>query len=155
MALTELERLTSSSCWRVMTIYNMGVMHPRLAFVGVEILTNFCFLGHSFGSRHARKPIKGCKDSDNSLISKKTWAKKLAHWNWIGAQGRVKLAIKTQNHPYLWRSPKRTPNPKLNFFSVETTSRAESVDGLNTSLALAAGELWPKKYLFSCWFERN
>jgi len=50
----------------------MGVMHPRLAFVGVEILTNFCFLGHTFGSRYAKMPIKGSKDSDDSLVSKKT-----------------------------------------------------------------------------------
>jgi len=34
------------------------------------------------------------------------------------------------------------PKPKTeNFFSVETRSLDESVDGLNTSLALAAGEL--------------
>jgi len=35
---------------------------------------------HNFGSRYARKPIKGSKDSDDSLVSKKTGAKKLAHW---------------------------------------------------------------------------
>jgi len=123
----------------------MGVMHPRLAFVGVEILTNFCFLGHTFGSRYAKMPIKGSKDSDDSLVSKKTWAKKLAHW--ISAQGLIKLAIKTQKHPYLWRPSKWTPNPNLKlFFSVETRSLAESVDGLNASLAAAAGELWLKEH---------
>jgi len=51
-----------------MGIYNMGVIHPRLAFVEVEILTTFCFLCHNFGSRYARKPIKDSKDSDDSLV---------------------------------------------------------------------------------------
>ena len=31
------------------------------------------------------------------------------------------------------------------FFSISTRRLAESVEGLNSSLALAAGELWPKK----------
>jgi len=56
---------------RVVAIYNMGVMHHSLAFAGVEIFTNFCFLGHSFGSRYARKPIKGSEGSDGSLVSNK------------------------------------------------------------------------------------
>jgi len=66
-----------------MAIYKMGVIHPRLEFVGVEILTTFGFLCHNFGCRYARKSIKFSKDSDDSLVSKQTWAKKLAHW--IGA----------------------------------------------------------------------
>jgi len=40
-------------------------------------------------------------------------------------------------------SPHKNPKPKTEFFSVETRRLAESVDGLNTSLALAAGDLWP------------
>jgi len=28
-----------------MAIYKMGVIHPRLEFVGVEILATFCFFG--------------------------------------------------------------------------------------------------------------
>jgi len=31
----------------------------------------FWFLIHNFGSRYARKPIKGSKDLDDSLVSKK------------------------------------------------------------------------------------
>jgi len=34
----------------------------------------------------------------------------MAHW--IGAQGRVKVAKKTQKHPHLWRPPQRTSNTK-------------------------------------------
>jgi len=29
-----------------MAIYKRGVLNPRLDFVGVEILTTFCFLRH-------------------------------------------------------------------------------------------------------------
>jgi len=70
----------------------------------------------------------------------------MAHW--IGAQGQVKLAKKTQEYPHLWRYPQRTPNPKRKtFFSISTTRLAESVDGLNSSLAQSAGELWRCKAL--------
>jgi len=34
-----------------MAIQNMGVIHPRIEFVGVEILTKLWFLCHYFGSR--------------------------------------------------------------------------------------------------------
>jgi len=55
-----------------MAIYTLGVIHPRLEVIGVEILTTVWFLWHNFGSRYARKPIKGSKDSDDSLVSKQT-----------------------------------------------------------------------------------
>jgi len=61
-----------------MAIYKMGVIQPRLPFVGVEILTTFWYLCHNFGSRYARNPIKGSKASDNILVSKK----KLDPKNW-------------------------------------------------------------------------
>jgi len=51
-----------------------------------------------------------------------------------------------QNMPSLWRHLQKTPteNEKL-FFSMSTRRLAESVKGLNSSLALAASNLWPKK----------
>jgi len=49
-------------------------------------------------------------------------------------------------HPYLWCSPQKSSNPKQNFFfSILTTRLVASVEGLNSSLALAARELWPKE----------
>jgi len=51
-----------------MTISKLGVIQPRFPFVGVEILTTFCFLWHNFGSRSATKPINGSKDWDDSLV---------------------------------------------------------------------------------------
>ena len=56
-----LEQLSSLFWRRVMTIYKLGVIHPRSEFVGVEILPTAWFLWHSFGSRYARKPFKGLK----------------------------------------------------------------------------------------------
>jgi len=57
--------------------------------------------------------------------------------------GPGKVGHKNAKTLPLVKPPKRTPNPKLkNFFSVEARRRAESVGGLNTSLGLAAGELW-------------
>ena len=55
---------------------------------------------------------------------------------WVGAQGQVKVAKKRKNTPHLWRSPQRTPN----FFSISTRRLVESVEGLNSSLALVKGE---------------
>jgi len=93
-----------------MAIYKLGVIHPRLEFVGAENLTTYWFLRHNFGSRYARKPTKGSKDSCGSLVTTQTWAKKLAHW--IGAYGRVKQAIKTLKHPHLWCLPGVFPDRK-------------------------------------------
>jgi len=42
-------------------------------------------------------------------------------------------------------SPRENPKPKSNnFFLIVTTRLAECVDGLNSSLAIAVGEFWPK-----------
>jgi len=52
-----------------------------------------------------------------------------------------------QNMPSSWRHLHKTPteNEKV-FFSMSTRRLAESVEGLNSSLALAAGDFWPKKF---------
>jgi len=66
----------------------------------------------------------------------------MAHW--VGAQGQIKLAKKSQKHALIVTSPQKTPNPKRKkiFFSVLTGRLAGSVDALNSSLAQSAGELW-------------
>jgi len=76
-----------------------GAFLLTVAFVRVQFFTNFCFLIHDFGSRYARNPIKGSKDSDDNLVSKKNLSQKLAHW--FGTQGRVKLAKKMKKHLHL------------------------------------------------------
>jgi len=75
--------------------------------------------------------------------------------DWDGAQGQAKMAKITQKHPYLWRSPQKTSNPKRKtFFLMSTRRLAESIEGLNSSLALVAGDLWPKKDVPKCWRAR-
>jgi len=77
----------------------MGVFHPTLGFVGAEIVTNFCFFIHNFGYRYARKPFKGSKDADFGLGSEKKLEPK--EWvKWVGSQGQMKVAKKTQKHPH-------------------------------------------------------
>jgi len=49
----------------------------RAAFLLTLAFTNFWFLIHNFGSRYARKPIKGSKDSDDSLVSKTNLIEKI------------------------------------------------------------------------------
>jgi len=75
---------------------------------------------------------------------------------WVEAQARTKVATKKQKHPHLWRSPQRTPNRKRKiFFSASTRRLAESVEGVNSSLALAAGDSWPKNCEPIYWLARS
>ena len=61
---------------------------------------------------------------------------------WDAAQGQAKMAKTMQKHPYLWRSPQKSSNPKRKkFFSIFTARLAESVEGLNSSLPQSPGEL--------------
>jgi len=87
----------------------MGVIHPRLAFAGVEIFTNFWFLAHNFCSRYAGKPLKCSKDADHSLVSKKKLVIELGP-----RPGKVGRKVeKTCPHC----DPQKTPNPKRKIFS--------------------------------------
>jgi len=60
----------------------------------------------------------------------------------VGAQGRPKRP-KFPKHAFSVTSPPEIPPPKTKnvFFSVLTARLAESVDGLNSSLAQSPGEL--------------
>ena len=87
------------------------------------------FLIRNFGSRYARKPIKGCKDSDDSLVSKQIIIEKIGYLGWYLGPGKG-----GPKHPHR-DGPPGEPQ-------VETRRLAESVGGWNTSLALATGEFW-------------
>ena len=65
---------------------------------------------------------------------------------WVRAQGQVKVAknLKTCPHFDITSRKHQTKNEKR-FFSISTRRLAESVEGLNSSLALAAGNFWPRK----------
>jgi len=103
----------------------------------------FLFLSHNFGSRYARKPIKGSKDSDDSLDSINTLSQKVGQ---LGChQCQVTSAIKSWRHANIMTSPPENSKPKTNFFKIWTTILAESVGCLNSSLAQSAGKLWSCK----------
>ena len=94
-------------------------------------------MNHDFGFKWTTKSIKGSKDADHNLVSKKDWAKKMAHC--VGSQGQVKLAKKLQKHASIMMSHTENPKPTINLFQSELLS--ESVDVLNSSLTQSAGEL--------------
>ena len=119
----------------------------KATFCGTWICTQFLFLNHNCGSRYASKPIKPSKDSDDSLVSKKTQPQITC---WFGAQGQVNSAKKSQkNAPIITSLTENTkPKTKKDIF-IQTRRLAESVKGLNISLAQSAGELWSCKKLQS------
>jgi len=92
-----------------------GAFLLTLAFVGVQFFTNFWFLIHNIGSRYARKPIKGSKDSDDILVSKKTLSQKIVSMVWRPGSGKIGYKNE-KNTPHLWWPPQRTPNPKWKIF---------------------------------------
>ena len=79
-------------------------------------LSEIRFLSHNFGYRYARKAIKGCKDADHSLVSKKILSQKTARW--VGTQGKIKLAkIQKHRHRELQtQNWKKNLQPKLEDF---------------------------------------
>ena len=90
-----------------MAIYNMGVMHLSLRFVGVEIFTNFWFLIDDFDSKYARKAIKSSKDDDHSLVSKKKLEPKNGSSVWRPGPGKVsqKIAKTCPHYDFTHREP--------------------------------------------------
>jgi len=98
------------------------------------------FLGHNFGSRHASRSSKGSIDAGGHLISKNSFSQNFGLLDW--RPGPIKFDQKNKNTPTLRASPRRTPYPNQNiFFLIEPRRLATSVEGLNNSLAIAAGEL--------------
>jgi len=65
----------------------------------------------------------------------------LAHW--IGVQGQSKLVKNKKTLPLCELLPGEALTQIKKLFLIEP--RRLAVEGLNTSLAAAAGELWPKK----------
>jgi len=98
------------------------------------------FLGHNFGSRHARRSSKGSINAGDHLVFKNSLSQNFGPWDW--RPGPVKVGQKTESAPTSRASPRRTPHPNQKIFlKIEPRSLPASVEGLNTSLAAAAGEL--------------
>jgi len=71
------------------------------------------FLGHNFGSRHARRSSKGSIDAGYYLVSKKSFSQNFDPLNW--RSGPVKVGQKTEKKHFA--SPSQAnPSPKSNFF---------------------------------------
>jgi len=98
------------------------------------------FLGHNFSSKHARRSSRSSIDAGDHAISKNSLRQNFGLWDW--RPGRVKIGQKTENTPNLRAHPRRTPHPnRKNIFLIEPRRLYASVEGLNTYLAVAAGEL--------------
>ena len=72
------------------------------------------FLGHNFGSRHARRSSKNSIDAGDHLVSKQSLSQNFRRLDW--RSGPVKVGQKNKNTPNLRASPRRTPHPNKKFF---------------------------------------
>ena len=98
------------------------------------------FLGHNFGSRHARRSSKSSIDAGDRVVSKNSSSQNFGPWDW--RPGSVEVGQKTENTPTLRAHPRRTPHPNQRlFFLIEPRRLSASVEGLNTYLTVAAGKL--------------
>jgi len=98
-------------------------------------------MSHNFPSRYARKSIKGSVDVDFDLVFNETLSPKNGP---LGRRpGPGKDGQNNEKTPLLVTFPpeKLKPKTKKFFFSILTTRLAESVEGLNSSLAQSPGEL--------------
>ena len=97
------------------------------------------FLGHNFGSRHARRSSVGSIDAGDYAVSKKGFNQNFGPLDW--RPGPIKL-VKKRKHPHFAILSQANPSHKSkNCFLIEPRRLAASVEGLNNSLAIAAGEL--------------
>ena len=140
LAITGFEQLSSSICCRVIA----GQVWPQRANyafsekLGIRPKTGY--LAHNFGHRCASKSIKRSIDADCHLVFNKTLSQKNGSMGW--GPGPAKDGLLFQNMSSLRRHlPKTPPKQKIVFFSILTTRLAESVQGLNSSLAQPPGEL--------------
>ena len=72
------------------------------------------FLGHNFGSRHARRSSKGSIDAGDRVVSKNSLRQNFGLWDW--RPGPVKVGQKTENTRTLRAHPRRTPHPNKKIF---------------------------------------
>jgi len=63
---------------------------------------------------------------------------------WVEAQGRPKVTKFSKTYPHCDVTSRKPPPKTKNFFFDVTGRLAGSAKGLNSSLALAAGDLWPR-----------
>jgi len=62
-----------------------------------------------------------------------------------GAQGRPNVAKSSKTCPHCDVTFRKPPPKTKSAFSISSRRLAESVDGLDSSVAQSPGELWPKE----------
>jgi len=73
-----------------------------------------CFLGHNFGSRHARRSNKSSIDAGDYLVSTKSLSQNFGLLAWCPVP--VKFGLKNKNTPTLRAAPRRTPHLNQKIF---------------------------------------
>jgi len=134
------EQLSSSICWQVMAGQSLPWKGKYAFSEKFWIRPKTRFLTHSFGYRYASKSIQGSIDADFDLVFNKTLSQKSGSMRWAQGQPKVAKISKTCLLCDVTSRNPPTENEKL-FFSILTTRLAESVDGLDSSLAQSPGKL--------------
>jgi len=91
-----------------------GEMHPRVAFEGAKFLSIFGLWAIVLCPDMLGSESMALKTRIRVKIPTKHWVQKMSHW--FGDQGQKKMAKITQKHPYFWRSPQKSLNPKRKMF---------------------------------------
>jgi len=111
------------------------------------------FLRHNYGSRHAGRSSKGSIDAGDHLVFKKRLSQNFGPLDWRPEP--IKVGQKTETPPLCEPRPGEPLTQIKKFFLIEPRSLAASVEGLNNSLAIAAGELRPKNLAPIYWRARS
>jgi len=117
-----------------MAIWKRGVIQPRLGFVNAEIFTKFWFCIHDFGYRYVRKPFKGPKDADFGLVSKNILSQNNGCLGWDSEPGKFGQK-NAKTPPVVTLSPEMPKSKTKKVCLICSLRRAESAEGLNSSLA--------------------
>ena len=139
LVITGFEQLSSSICCRVRPA-KVWPERANYAFsekLGIRPKTGF--LAHIIGHRYASKSIKGSIDANFHLDFNKHLCQKNGSMGW--GPGPAKCGLLFQNMSFCDISSRKPPPKQKIVFSILTTRLAESVEGLNSSLAQSPGEL--------------
>jgi len=107
----ELSRVIASRQWNTHAFSDFSEFGGKMGF-----------LGHNFGSRHARRSSKGSIDAGDHLVSKTSFSQNFGPLDW--RPGPVKVGQKTQNTPTLRASPRQTLSPNHKIFFKNRTKKS-------------------------------
>ena len=103
------------------------------------------FLRHNFGYRYVSKPIKGLKDVDFSLVSKRNLSEKNGLFGWRPGPDKVGPKSKTLS---LLMSPTENPKPKTKKFIFNQNEQTSQIRRVFQQLFSSSGwQFMAKKVL--------